>query len=491
MFGSDARKKRAQPDADRRIAAYLIKRGDAARDARHWARAALWYEEALLLVPQRADIHVQRGHMLKEASAFEEAEQAYLAAGALIPDDSDLALQLGHFYKVAGRREDARAAYERALILKPGWNAAEHELAILRITAQPEASAAAPVAPIPPDADAFLAEAARSLADPGRVAGLIPALAPSTPTALLRDYRETLELRQMGQHEPGFWGMRRTVRGATAVRGFCISSAPVDEVQMLLDGRLFYRGPVRGPYPLKYESRPTLLRKYVFNIWYDFSSLGAGRHAFELRTIDADGESRAFHDDIVIAAPLKESDFPDSDAVVEIGDPDSCSLERRIRERESKVRPAQRDLLPRSPENILVLRTDQLGDMVASVPAMRRLREIFPKARIVGLLTGANAELAATLGLFDEIIVIDFPDDSLERRRVMPLPAQDDLRRRLAPYSFDLAIDLAQAGVSRELLLLSGAPFLYGVEGGSFHWLSADFALNTRDPLNRLDRNEL
>lgn len=484
MFGSEARKKRAQPDIDRRVASHLIVRGDAARDARDWTRAALWYEEAVRLVPRRADIHVQHGHMLKESGDLVAAERAYMSALALMPDDADLALQIGHLHKIAGRADAARDAYGRALILKPGWEAPAWEIEKLA-----EGIAAAVELPeaVLPEAGSALAAAGAALARAEQAAELVPNLEPRNPSALLNDFREGLELRQMGRHERSVWGIRRTAQGVTAVRGFCISALPVDEVQMLLDGKVFYRGPLRGPYRLKHARRPNAVAKYVFNIWYDFSMFAPGRYSFELRVVDAEGGGRSFHDDIVVAPALAEADFADSDALVEASGPDPVELERRVRQRPSMTRTAQRSLLPAAPRNILVLRTDQLGDLVASVPAMRRLREIFDGARIVGLFTNANAELAATLGLFDEVIVIDFPDDPDERRRVMPLSAQEALRARLAPYAFDLAIDLAQAGVSRDLLRLSGAPFLYGVEGGGFHWLSADFSLNTRDPLNRLD----
>jgi ADP-heptose:LPS heptosyltransferase len=122
--------------------------------------------------------------------------------------------------------------------------------------------------------------------------------------------------------------------------------------------------------------------------------------------------------------------------------------------------------------------------MVASVPALRRLRELLPEARFVGLLGVANAELAKTLHLFDEVIVIDFPDDEWERRRVMPLDAQHELRQQLRPYKFDVAIDLAESPVSRPLLLLSGAPFLFGFKDDQSPWLSAFYEGWMVDPID-------
>jgi ADP-heptose:LPS heptosyltransferase len=130
---------------------------------------------------------------------------------------------------------------------------------------------------------------------------------------------------------------------------------------------------------------------------------------------------------------------------------------------------------------------DQLGDMVLSVPALRRLRELLPEARLVGLLSLANAELAKTLNLFDEIVAVDFPDDEWERRRVMPLDKQYQLRRRLEPFKFDVAIDLSESEVSRPLLQLSGARFLMGFGDGRSVWLSATYEAYTSDTFNHME----
>jgi ADP-heptose:LPS heptosyltransferase len=150
------------------------------------------------------------------------------------------------------------------------------------------------------------------------------------------------------------------------------------------------------------------------------------------------------------------------------------------------IRPAKRTQFATPPRNVLIQRVDQLGDMVVSVPAVRRLRELLPGARLVGLLSLANAELARTLDLFDEIISVDFPDDEWERRRVMPLEKQHELRRKLEPFKFDIAIDLTESDVTRPLLLLSGAPYLFGFKDDHSPWLSAFYEGYTRDPMNGL-----
>jgi ADP-heptose:LPS heptosyltransferase len=229
------------------------------------------------------------------------------------------------------------------------------------------------------------------------------------------------------------------------------------------------------------EINPERVKKYVFNIWIDFSVFAHGLHAFELRLTDAAGETRSFHDHIVIAPALKESDYPRSDGVIEVNPADPRPIEEQIRTRPSMIRDAQRVCFPEGIRNLLAMRTDQLGDMVASIPALRRLRQLLPDTRIVGLLTAANADLARTLGLFDEIIIAEFPDDPVQRRRVMTIEDQRALKDKLAPYAFDIAIDLAHSSVSRDLLPLSGAKFLYGHSGGDWPWLTGLFQFDTRD----------
>jgi len=158
----------------------------------------------------------------------------------------------------------------------------------------------------------------------------------------------------------------------------------------------------------------------------------------------------------------------------------------QVNARASVVRTATRPPFATPPSNVLVLRTDQLGDAVTSVPAIKRLRALLPEARLVALATVANAAFLKTLGLFDETIVIDFPDDLALRQRVMGAAAQEVLRLRLEPYKFDIALDLAPSDMSRPLLNLSGARFLYGFGDGKT-WLTGDLDCTVRDPKNHLE----
>ena len=468
-----------------RVARRLVARAGEKRDQGRFQDAAVLYEEALSLRPGWAAIHVQCAHMFKEAGLLDDAEHHYDAASALTPNDPDLALQIGHFLKVSGRSKEALAAYRRALALRPGWPPATLEESLLsRATVESMPR----LLDQPGDADLSAAGGTtRRLVAAAAAGHLIQTdLLPRPTGDLLHAHGEELAMRRLGRPERTFWGVRPTLRGVEAIRGFCISTVPMVEVMILVNGRAVHRGPFAGGFPLKNERvRPDELLKYVFNVWLNFSSYPVGLYEIEVRATDARRRRQSHRSEVVIEAPLNETERPQLDGLVSIDPDDTRSLEDQINGRPSMIRSAQRALFPKQPRTVLVQRIDQLGDMVVSVPALRRLRTIFPEARIIGLLSNANAELAATLDLFDEILVTDFPEDWQQRRRIMPLEKQEDLLRMLAPYQFDVAIDMSENGWARRVLLLSGAPFLYGFRAGSdVPGLTVDLEGNTHDRLN-------
>jgi ADP-heptose:LPS heptosyltransferase len=473
----------------------LIRDADAARDAKRYHKAALLYERALRLEPDNAAIHVQCGHMFKEAGDLIRAEHHYNQAKRLTPNDPDLALQFGHFYKVAGRLQETEVAYRRAIDLAPDWPEPAIQLADLYRAGwrahtsggagQPNGldGSAAPELARPQFVNA---DAGDSWCGIGVNELFIPELVPQPPDSKLHGHSEEIEVRWFGLIGRTPWGARNILRGVEAIRGFCISATPIIELRVTLNGLRFYSGKLQR-FPLRYEKYDHNLRKYVFNIWYDFSHFREGLYDAQLQFFDESGGVRVYNLQVVIRAPLLEGQYPSSDRLVSVSATDNQSLEEHINSRPSMIRLAKRTLFATPPRNVLIQRVDQLGDMVVSVPALRRLRELLPEARLVGLLSLANAELAKTLDLFDEIVAVDFPDDEWERRRVMPLDKQYQLRRRLEPFKFDVAIDLSESEVSRPLLQLSGARFLMGFGDGRSVWLSATYEAYTSDAFNHME----
>ncbi len=471
----------------------LVRLGRVAAKEGRYADAATLYGEALRLDPAQPRLRVQAGHMAKEAADLETAEAHYLAAAAAMPDDADLALQLGHFYKVAGRVREAEESYHRALALKPNWDMVCREIDHLDQLGLHGARRRRADAPARSFSDAGGDPSPTAVVASSFRGELLPDLLPRSPTALLHRHGESIHLRRCGQPEQGAWGLQRTLRGVQALRGLCISADPIVELHILLNGQMIHRGPVQ-PFGLHNEMERPDLRKYVFNVWIDFSDFLPGRYHIEFYfrdargTRDEQGGRRSSRDYVVVAPPLTGPMIEGGDAWTPSIDPtDPRSVEEQVNARPSMIRSAERSIIEGAVENLLILRTDQLGDVVVSVPAFRRIRALYPAARIVCLATSANAELIRTLGVVDEVIEVPFPDDPVQRRRVMLAADQEALARRLRAYCFDLAIDLAPAGESRPLLLLSGAKVLVGMGHGAWPWLTAAFDVTTRDPAGRSD----
>jgi ADP-heptose:LPS heptosyltransferase/GT2 family glycosyltransferase len=137
-----------------------------------------------------------------------------------------------------------------------------------------------------------------------------------------------------------------------------------------------------------------------------------------------------------------------------------------------------RPLLTReSVRKILVVKLDDIDGCIGSMPAIRRLRQVFPQA-LIHVLGGLGSEAVWSLvPQIGEFIAYDFLQPK-------PFPthktfAEDDFReleQRLEPYRFDLAIDLHRHKDTRSILQHTGARYLAGFKQGSeFPWL--DIAL--------------
>lgn len=475
----------AEAAARRRLARDMIARAEAARGEGAFSIAGVLFAEAADLLPARHDLHVQAGHMFKEGGDLSAAERHYRRAAENMPDDADLALQLGHFFKTSGRLAEAVASYRRAATLAPSLPDPQREIAAIEAAGWRGESAANP----PPKIalDPGLAAPSRVISADIHKLNLAPELAPRPIADGLREYVRSIEIRMLGRRERTYWGIYQTLRGVEAIQGVCIADRPVLTIMLLLNGQMVYRGGVRGGYPVPHDVEQRA-RKYVFNVWIDLSDFAEGQYELEYRAFDIDGQSISRTEWVVIAPPLDRPTLPESDNDVPRPDPgDPRSLDDQINARPSMVRPARRTLLREPPRTILIQRPDVLGDLVVSVPALRRLREIFPDAFFVGVVSKANRDLAETLGFFDALVETEMAFNHWEQRRVVTLEAQAALARDLARWNFDLAIDLCAAGESRLLLPLSGAPALIGFRCGELPGLTIEVTGSSNDPWNSHD----
>jgi len=134
-------------------------------------------------------------------------------------------------------------------------------------------------------------------------------------------------------------------------------------------------------------------------------------------------------------------------------------------------------------ERILVVRKDNIGDVLCATPALRALRRAFPSAHLAVLVSEHCRPVLDRNPDVDEIFTYT---KSKHRADWLGLPARWDLSgviRRLRARRFDLAVVLGRPS-SRSggwLAYASGAPWRLGYAGPRLHPFS--FFLNlARDP---------
>jgi O-antigen biosynthesis protein len=122
---------------------------------------------------------------------------------------------------------------------------------------------------------------------------------------------------------------------------------------------------------------------------------------------------------------------------------------------------------------ILIVKADHLGDFIIARPAIERLRQHFPEARLTALVASGSVSFAKDMACLDD--VIEFNVFKVRSGDGMVWPNRDKLEALkgvLTERNFDLAIDLRMLGDTRDLLRHSGATWLAGFnENNAYPWL--------------------
>ncbi len=126
---------------------------------------------------------------------------------------------------------------------------------------------------------------------------------------------------------------------------------------------------------------------------------------------------------------------------------------------------------------ILVVKLDHIGDFVTALPAIRRLKTLFPQSEITVLGGRASRAFADADPCIDAFIPFDFfHARSQLGERELTADDYNELLTQLAPYRFDLAVDLRKHLSTRDVLKFTGAKLLAGFDYmGQFPFL--DIAL--------------
>ncbi|MSP01795.1 MAG: glycosyltransferase [Acetobacteraceae bacterium] len=124
-------------------------------------------------------------------------------------------------------------------------------------------------------------------------------------------------------------------------------------------------------------------------------------------------------------------------------------------------------------KQILVVKLDHIGDFVTSLPAIRRLKTLFPAAHLTVLAAPASMAFAGTEAAIDAFLPFEFFYERSELGEKTLTPEDlAALTEQLAPYRFDIAVDLRKHLSTRHILQCSGAKILAGYDSlDRFPWL--------------------
>ncbi len=115
--------------------------------------------------------------------------------------------------------------------------------------------------------------------------------------------------------------------------------------------------------------------------------------------------------------------------------------------------------------NILIVRTDRIGDVVLTTPVFKALRQSYPHARITVLVSPATRDLVEGNPYINEVLV----DDRQERHKglIGSLQLARDIRKR----NFDAAIIFHTKRRYNLTCYLAGIPIRIGYKNDKWAWL--------------------
>ena len=129
--------------------------------------------------------------------------------------------------------------------------------------------------------------------------------------------------------------------------------------------------------------------------------------------------------------------------------------------------------------NILFVRLSYIGDILHATPAARWIKKQYPDAKLHWIVTPSMVELLQDNPYVDEIIPWE-RDEYEAHSKKLHIPTMWrmwwDLKAKLEPYKFDVAIDVQGRLITGLVLLASGAPIRLGLGGTKeLNWLFTNY----------------
>lgn len=137
-------------------------------------------------------------------------------------------------------------------------------------------------------------------------------------------------------------------------------------------------------------------------------------------------------------------------------------------------------------KRILLLRLDQLGDFVLTLPAVYEFKKQNPHAEITILVSPANADLAKSCGLFDHVFAIPFSFTEKTNIRELSQEAINSVISCVGNNNYDIAADLSPMPETRKLLAYIRSTLKYGFENTESSMLDYGILIHSKDTINQL-----
>ena len=133
--------------------------------------------------------------------------------------------------------------------------------------------------------------------------------------------------------------------------------------------------------------------------------------------------------------------------------------------------------------NILFVRLSYIGDILHATPAARWIKEQYPDAKLHWIVTPSMVELLEGNPYVDKIIPWE-RDEYEAHSKKLHIPTMWrmwwELKAKLEPYKFDVAVDVQGRLITGLVLLASGAPIRLGLGGTKeLNWLFTNYKAKT------------
>lgn len=243
---------------------------------------------------------------------------------------------------------------------------------------------------------------------------------------------------------------------------------------------------------ISYNSNPESNDETVANIWFRIPPKFTG-----IIELGIYGKILGLYFNLYKEHFLIESDSPNtcelnSDRYLDhlIGDSNQDvvnTLEESISALPSTIRSSVND---RSVECVIksigLMRLDQLGDFILTIPSIIEIHELWPSAELTLFISPSNEGAARDLKFIRNIIVIPFSFQEKSNTRILSNDAYLKVSEYCSNTTFDIFIDLSPMPETRDLLGVVNSRFKCGFENVFCPYLDLGIQLHSIDPCNAL-----